>query len=620
MNFEKCESELKDGLKELCPELGIPFNSTGRNVVSRKIPSGLSVSFDGGNAVVGYCRKSDFFRALSFLKEGVCVQEQPAFETLGLMMDCSRNAVTNLKSLKKMIRVMALMGYNALMLYTEDTYEIPGQPYFGYMRGRYTQQELREIDRYAAMFGIEVIPCIQTLAHLNAIRHWRAYCEDFDCDDILMVDEENIYGLIEKMIADMASVFKSRRIHIGMDEAHMLGLGRHLDKYGYQNRFEILLRHQKRVIQICEKYGFQPMIWSDMYFKLLSKTDSYYDTSVQVTNEVKNEIPDDLNLVYWDYDHMDQDVYEKMLDLHFEMSRNVSFAGGAWKWTGFVPQMNRSFVTSRAALSACLKKNVKNVYVTAWGDNGGACQTFSILPTLQLYAEECYSQDGSDAHIAERLKACTKADLKEFMQLDLPNLEPDGAWRKELSNPADYLFYQDILCGLFDRHVGEGCSQYYRTVAGKLHDIAGKGEDWSYIFDNLANLCDVLSTKCDIGVRLKKNYDDKDKQALADMACRELPGLYADVEKFHKSLRKAWMKENKPFGMDVQDIRIGGLLARIKAAQAALQDYLSGEIDKIEELDQERLFYDCRDEGSRLPLPLCVNSWSQMASAGVLSF
>lgn len=60
---------------------------------------------------------------------------------LGVMLDCSRNAVMNLPSLKKLIDIMADLDYNTLMLYTEDTYEVDNQPYFGYLRGRYSQDK-----------------------------------------------------------------------------------------------------------------------------------------------------------------------------------------------------------------------------------------------------------------------------------------------------------------------------------------------------------------------------------------------------------------------------------------------------------------------------------------------
>ncbi|HEX2985634.1 MAG TPA: beta-N-acetylhexosaminidase [Caproiciproducens sp.] len=619
LKFDGCTPVLRAGLDEILPELNMAEPDSDFTVHLESIEKGLSLSRNGSRINIAFNRRSEFYRALGLLKQGEFVSETPAFETLGVMLDCSRNAVMNLNGLKKLIRMIALMGFNTLMLYTEDTYEIPGQPYFGYMRGRYTREELHEIDRYADLFGIEVVPCIQTLAHLNAIKRWYTYAADiFDCDDILMADEEKTYRLIEEMISSMASSLKSRKIHIGMDEAHMLGLGKHLDRYGYQNRFEILLRHQKRVVQICEKYGYQPMIWSDMYFKLLSHTADYYDTSVKVTDEIRNMIPDGLNLVYWDYDHMDRDTYEKMLDLHFQLSKNISFAGGAWKWTGFVPQMQRSFVTSRAALAACADKNVKNVYVTAWGDNGGACQTFTILPTLQLYAEQCYERNMEYAHVEKRLAACANADLNDFMQLDLPNLPPDGKWRKELGNPADYMFYQDILCGLFDRHVQKGSADYFRKAAEMLYTVAQKGGQWTYIYNNIANLCSVLSLKSEMGIRLKEAYDKKDNRVLSEIAYQELPELSKRVKGFHESLRTAWMKENKPFGMDVEDIRIGGVMARIDSAVLTLTDYLTGKIPVIEELEQERLFYDCRTEVDRVPVTICRNRWADIVSAGVI--
>lgn len=97
------------------------------------------------------------------------------------MADCSRNAVLTVASVKKLIRKLALLGYDSLQLYMEDTYEVEGEPYFGYLRGRYSAEELREIAAYGETFGVEFVPAIQTLAHLNAIFRWRPYWEINDC-------------------------------------------------------------------------------------------------------------------------------------------------------------------------------------------------------------------------------------------------------------------------------------------------------------------------------------------------------------------------------------------------------------------------------------------------------
>ena len=137
---------------------------------------------------------------------------------LAIMADCSRNAVMTVKTGKTFIDNMALMGYDTLMLYTEDTYEVPGEPYFGYLRGRFSQDEIRELVAYGEEKGIELIPCIQTLGHLNAIFRWPEYQPINDTADILLVEEPRTMTLIENMLKSLRSCFKTDKIHIGMDD------------------------------------------------------------------------------------------------------------------------------------------------------------------------------------------------------------------------------------------------------------------------------------------------------------------------------------------------------------------------------------------------------------------
>ena len=58
------------------------------------------------------------------------------YDSLGVMIDFSRNGVMTLPSLKRFLTIIKKMGYNTLFLYMEDTYEVEGEPYFGYMRSR----------------------------------------------------------------------------------------------------------------------------------------------------------------------------------------------------------------------------------------------------------------------------------------------------------------------------------------------------------------------------------------------------------------------------------------------------------------------------------------------------
>ncbi|MBR5529816.1 MAG: beta-N-acetylhexosaminidase, partial [Oscillospiraceae bacterium] len=136
-------------------------------------------------------------------------------KTLGIMLDCSRNAVMKPEQVMEFANLAAGMGYNMLMLYTEDTYELEGDPYFGYMRGRYTREELRAIDTHCQNIGMELIPCIQVLAHMNQLKYMDDYSLMYDCNDILMVGEERVYQLINKMFDTLEACFTTRRAHIG---------------------------------------------------------------------------------------------------------------------------------------------------------------------------------------------------------------------------------------------------------------------------------------------------------------------------------------------------------------------------------------------------------------------
>ena len=90
-------------------------------------------------------------------------QDQAQFETCGIMIDCSRNAVPHVETIQSLIRMCSLMGLNTCQLYTEDTFELKEESLFGYCRGRYSRDDFKRMDDYAFQFGIELFACIQVL-------------------------------------------------------------------------------------------------------------------------------------------------------------------------------------------------------------------------------------------------------------------------------------------------------------------------------------------------------------------------------------------------------------------------------------------------------------------------
>lgn len=528
---------------------------------------------------------------------------------IGYMADCSRNAVARVDTLKKLVRQAALMGYHFIGLYLEDTLAIPEEPYFGYMRGAYTKEEIAEVVRYAELFGVEIRPYVETLAHLNQITRYERYQKFIDTDDILLAGDERTYAFLDHYLKAVSDAFPSRRVNLGMDEAHMVGLGKYLDAHGYQNRVEIIQKHLERVMEICRKYGLQPQMWSDMFFRLAFGGE-YYVKDKPMADNVK--IPEGLELVYWDYYSADEEHYDDMLRQHRKMTDKVSFAGGVWKWIGFAPHNRYSAVIGKAALSSCRRNGITSVVMTGWGDNGGEASQFSILPGLFEDARLVYEDDLPEA----AFYALTGIREEDYMKLDLSNPLPEREDR--VNNAGKFLLYNDVLLGVFDPLAKQLSNGYYEDAAKQLEQAVrdSSGSSLCYVLKTQASLCRVLQDKANLGMVIRAAYDAGDREKLREIAEEAIPQLLEKLDRFYQDFRKQWMSENKAFGFEVQSLRIGGLRQRILEVQQRLEEYLSGELAEIDELEKPVLpFAYC--EGADVTT-LDYNRWNNIVTTAVI--
>lgn len=616
--------ELENGISIICEELEITQSSTGFPVQIKKRVGPLEVSCTNEGGTIQYEKRVHFFRAFGLFIEQLNkhkdfhIVEEPQFETNGMMIDASRNGVMTVDTIKLFLRKMALMGLDVVMMYTEDTFEMEKYPYFGYMRGRYSEAELQECDQYADHFGIEMIPCIQTLAHLTEALKWNYAGDIRDTEDILLVGEEKTYQFIEEMVKAASRPFKTNRIHIGMDEAHRLGLGSYLEKNGYTERFSIMNEHLKMVVSIAEKYKLKPMIWSDMYFRLGSKTGSYYDLNAEIPKDVVDSIPENLQLVYWDYYHTDQDFYETFIDKHKAFGSAPVFAGGIWTWNGIAPNYGITFATTNAALAACKNTRVKEVFATMWGDNGAETSPLAGLLGMQLFAEHGYSKELDRTKLADRFSFCVGGNIDDFLALNEFDETP-GVGKNNLkeSNPSKFLLWQDVLIGLYDENIkGLPINDHYANLAERLANARKDNLEWGRMFSYYTQLAKVLSVKAEFGLKLKSAYDDLDKERLEELRNQIEPLLHM-VDELRIKHRELWLSTNKPFGWEVLDIRYGGVIARLRTTKDRLTDYLAGKAERLEELEAERLYHDApwvMPEGT-----LGRNAYHRIVTAGAFS-
>ena len=537
------------------------------------------------------------------------------FKTFGTMLDCSRNAVMTAESVRRWIDLTAKLGCNTLHLYMEDTYEVDGQPYFGHLRGRYSKAELKQIDAYAAAHGMQVIPCIQTLAHVNALFHWPVYREIHDAADILLTGDERTYALVDGMFRTLRECLRNNIVNIGMDEADLLGLGKYLTLHGYRDRFSILMEHLRRVSEMAKKNGFELLMWGDMFFRLAGG--DYFTNFSQnpklgeIPEEVRQLVPENIHLVYWDYFSRDRQSYERNIDAHNAIKSGSWFAGGLWTWAGFAPHNTFSIATMREAMKACHAKGVENVVMTMWGDNGAECSKFAVLPALFTV-----SQMAQDIDDVETIHANFEREFgipfEEFRALDLIGTQNDSA--EAIYNPEKYLLYCDPFMGQFDNRVKSGDAAGYADCAARLAVYADHAE-YGYLFRSLRALCAFLSVKADLGIRTRVAYLSGDKKA-AKALCADYDAALERLDAFYAAYEQQWMHENKPQGFDVVDLRIGGQRQRLLHCRDRLLAYAEGRLDRIEELEEPVLDCCCEEKADGQATRAIF--WHEIASANVI--
>jgi len=507
---------------------------------------------------------------------GFEVEVNNSFDTFGTMIDLSRNAVFKVSYMKEVIRKKALLGVNKIMLYMEDVYYVEGEPYFGYMRGRYSHDELREIVKYAKLFDIEIIPSIQTLGHFGQLLKWGHNAKLKDLPTVILARSEETTKFITKLIKTMADIFETKEIHIGMDETFGLGFGQFYKNNGYVPQYEIFIEHLKLVNAICLDYGFKDvMIWSDMFFRISSKNNEYYDLDVNVLDKYKKAVPSNVKLVYWDYYNSNPEIVDKMIKKHQEFNNETVFASGTWIWTKLAYDKVQTDKTAKVHIDKSIENNLSEIYFTQWNDDGSPANYDTSF--LGVYEMAVY------AFINDKLPVS-----KVFTYINGSSYEEQLLVAKINESPIQPLplLWDDSLNGIYlnnevakNANIIDETIKFFNSYINELKDI-------NECFDIKHNLIisNLLKSKLIIRKDLWNNYHNK-KSLLPIID--ELNIAINLTEELLLSFRKMWLKRNKAFGLDVIQARLASMMYRFKETIMRINDYENKVIDKIDELEEE---------------------------------
>jgi len=601
LSFKNIDERFLKGLPVFGQRYGFTVGDGGLEInVSPSDGECFSIARKGYFANIKIGKPVHLYRALGLLlqhidDENYSVIQKDYFKNNGVMYDGSQaSSLLNINTCKEFLLMLAAMGLNTFMLYTENTFDLPGEPYWGYMRPRYTKEQFKELDDFAYSLGIEIIPCIQTLGHLSEAIKWTPYSDFSDTASTLLVGDDRTYELCDKIIKTMSECFRSKHIHVGLDEAWGLGQGNYLAKNGYREKFDIMCEHIAKITEIAKKYDYSPMMWGDMFVRVCSESEQSYleNTFFEFPEEFIKKVPKDIQIVYWDY-YNRKEYFDKWLPEYKKLCNDLIFSGCSRNVRTFGSHHTRTWLTSTDALVSCKENCIKELFVTIWGDDHRESSPYAILPGIQLYAEHQYNETVTEEEVAKRFEFCTSVPYKAITDISYFDMIPEiNGDNYEVQSPSKTLMWQNILLGLFDAGLEDyQVGDHYKNLSEKMANYKKNNPRYKSMFDFYEKLGSALSLKGNMGKNITNAYFEKNFDKLKNISERELPLLEKRVEELRLAHQNDFYLLYNPIGWEILDIRYGGVIMGIRTAKHRIDDFLAGKIDKIPELEEPRLYF-----------------------------
>ena len=308
------------------------------------------------------------------------ITDAPVYAARGFYHDVTRGRVPTLDWLKELADMCCLYKLNQLQLYVEHTYLSRDIPELHAAAGTpLTAEEIRELDEYCAVRGIDLVPSLSTFGHLFELLRTERFaplCEMEDAADYPStmpnrmahhtIDPTNPASLtlVLSMIDEYMALFRSGYFNICADETFDLGKGRNR---GREER-ELYMGFVKKLCAHVVSRGKTPMFWGDIVVKFA---------------DALSELPEGTVCLNWGY----------AADVTGDSTRILASAGarqyvcpGVNGWNRWIPSIRTGYHNIRRMAEYGVKYGAEGLLNTDWGDYGHINDPRLSMPGLVMGA------------------------------------------------------------------------------------------------------------------------------------------------------------------------------------------------------------------------------------------
>jgi len=426
------------------------------------------------------------------------------FPVRGYLLDVSRDKIPTMPTLCLLVDILEKCGYNQLQLYFEHAFAYPGHEAVWKDATPFTPAEIRTLDAYCQMKGIELVPNQNCFGHLErwlrlpAYNHlaelpkggaplpWGGFKKD---PTTLCPTDPASLDFVGGLLDALLPHFSSKLVNVGCDETFdLLGRGRSAAAVAAQGEGRVYLDFLVRVAELARARGHRAMFWGDVILR---------------HPELVPELPKDLIALDWGYEgnhpFMDEAAKFKAAGLDFYVCPGTS------SWNSLAGRVENMRENLQAAEAAGRVHGAKGYLVTDWGDGGHWQPLVCSLPGLVLGG--AFAVNGAKAakmDLEEALNAIMGVPLGGTL-LRLGTLYLRGG---ALRANASELFRILANDHGYSRHPGmtETVLAEIASIAeGCRHDAAqytsatlyGAGSVWAHEIMYMANLVDAACNRRD---------------------------------------------------------------------------------------------------------------------------
>jgi hexosaminidase len=347
-----------------------------------------------GNEKIAYATLIQLFLQNKNYLPHVKIVESFKFGFRGFHLDVARGGVPTVDTLKKLLRWLFILKYNYLAIYLEDLFPWKEYKDIGYIRGRYSEEELRKVIEYGAKLGIEVLPSLELCGHMENILILPPFHKFSEWhnprEGVLNVSDDEARGFVYRLLEDVVEFFPSRYIHIGGDETWALGRGKSLDKFLTFKGPELYEMHHYNMIKIVKSKNKIPMLWGDMIAAAYLRESEKEQWRKLLDSNIWKETV----IVNWDYSPNSKEYFKERIKLFKERGIKQIVAPALWNWNRYYPDFPTALENLKNFLEAAREEGIDGFLITAWGDDGSEC-LYSFLDPLILAAME-YAEGGGN--------------------------------------------------------------------------------------------------------------------------------------------------------------------------------------------------------------------------------